>query len=72
MAEPKPVCPAVNAAMKQKRLSYQELANTLGQSEKAVVDLVTGNSPIPGPTLQNVADALEMKNPIPLDEKHGA
>jgi len=58
--------------MKQKRLSYQELANKLGHSEKAVVDLVTGNSPIPGQSLQTVADALGMKNPIPADGKHGA
>jgi len=72
MADPKPICPAVKAAMKQKRLSYQELANKPGQSERAVVNFVAGNSPIPGPTLQNVAEALEMKNPIPNDGKHGA
>ncbi|KAF9648352.1 hypothetical protein BDM02DRAFT_3115526 [Thelephora ganbajun] len=73
MAEPQPICPAVNAAMKQKRLSYQELADKLGQPEKAVVDLVTGSSPrIPGSTLQNVAEALGMKDSIPQDGKHGA
>ena len=29
-----------------------------------LIVVVTGNSPIPGPTLQNVAQALEMKNPV--------
>jgi len=29
-----------------------------------LIAVVTGNSPIPGPTLQNVAQALEMKNPV--------
>jgi len=72
MSEPQPVCPAVNAAMKQKRLSYQELADKVGQSEKELVNMVTGTSPIPGPTLKNVAQALEMKDPIPHDGKHGA
>jgi len=72
MAEPQPVCPAVNAAMKKNRLSYQELAGKLGQTEKQVVDLVTGHSPVPGSTFQDVAKALEMKDTIPHDGKHRA
>jgi len=58
--------------MRQKRLSYQALADKLGKSEREVVNLVTGNSSTPGPALQNVAQVLGMKNPIPHDGKHGA
>src|SRR5258707_712959 len=48
------------------------------------IAVVTGNSPIPGPTLENVAEALEMKKyrrfpcslispaQIPIYGKHGA
>jgi len=32
----------------------------------AFIAVVTGNPSTPGPTLKNVADALDMKNPVGL------
>ncbi|KAI0686456.1 hypothetical protein BC835DRAFT_1379589 [Cytidiella melzeri] len=67
---PNPQCAALAAAKDRKGLSYSQIAEKIGQSEKHVIDICTGVAVPTTAEFDALANALDIKQQPPHDSAH--